>query len=332
MFLGHGKAFREEQKRGETRPAVSQVAAAMGPWHSPQLRGMKTTPAAPLHPPKTCMVVLSRNMHIWPTTASFFSHCLKMSPVHSFLPPFPLPLPSFRQCLSSLLRLPNSSSSYISCPPLLSTAFTVILPSQNVPTQEQVKTFMDVSITTRSLLYHRTAHGCNSFPWLPSSLLPLPDPSTPFIVFYFQFRQSLLTFLILVSTVLTEWIYNVNNYKKITTISDSILKPPVISAYLLSFLNNSTYSYSEIKHQYSLMLNLQAWTSSTLLFSCLSTLVQTLAMFSNTTHAAQSISLNICSLTDQDVMHQPMPSLNLTQKWGAGGTKICCQSHKNDPA
>lgn len=143
LVLGpqQGPQRRAEKRRNQTSCATGGSSHGALAQSFPNWGGHKghtgspsvSTLAAPLHPPKTCPAVLSRHMHIWPTTASFFL-TLKMPPIHSFLPPFPLPLPSLRQCPSSLLPLPNSNSSYTSYAPSLSPALTVMLPSQNVPT------------------------------------------------------------------------------------------------------------------------------------------------------------------------------------------------------
>lgn len=84
------------------------------------------------------------------------------------------------------------------------------------PHTNKEKNHMETPIITCSVLYHRTELIYNSFPVLPSSLWSL----TPGTYCIFQFWQSRLTFLMLVSMLLsTGWIYIiVNNYRKTTTI------------------------------------------------------------------------------------------------------------------
>ena len=183
LGLPHGPRRSAEKSRDQASCATGASSHAAPAQPCPRWRGMKAAPVAPLHPPKTCTALLSR-AHVPCHHCQISSHCLKMPPVHSFLPPFPLPhpLPNPSQCLFSLLPLPNPRSCYSSCLPLLSPALLSRCPlvsPQNIPIYKQVKNHMEMSITICSLLYHRTEHIYNSFPVLPSSLRPLTPPRPP---------------------------------------------------------------------------------------------------------------------------------------------------------
>lgn len=94
---------------------ISSHMATAQPF--PKWKGIKTIPTVPLHPPKAGTALLSRAHAHFAHHCQLFSHWLKMPPVHSFPPPFPLPHPltNLSQRLPPLLPLPNPGSCYSSC-------------------------------------------------------------------------------------------------------------------------------------------------------------------------------------------------------------------------
>lgn len=166
LVLGHkphGLQRRAEKGRDQASCATGASSHVAPAQPFPRWKGTKATPAALLHPPKTCTALLSRAHIQFTHHCQLFSHCLKISPIHSFPPPFPLPhpLPNLSQCLPLSCPfltpvLATHPASHRSLLPLLSCC--PLLPPQNVLTYKQVKNHIEISITTCSLLYHRPGH------------------------------------------------------------------------------------------------------------------------------------------------------------------------------
>lgn len=128
----------------------------------PKWRGTKAT-SAPLHPPKTCIALLFRAHVHFAHHCQLFTHSLKITLVHSSLPPLLLlhPLPTSVSAFPLSYPFPSPvlathPASHHSLPPLLSQC--LFLSHQNVSTYEQVKNHMEMFVTTCSLLHHRTGH------------------------------------------------------------------------------------------------------------------------------------------------------------------------------